>query len=576
MSDIALTIDGKSVCASLGMTILDAARTVGIRIPTLCWHEDLGKPSVCRVCVVEIEGQNTLQPACSYPVSQGMVVRTNTPKVRKARRMAVELLLAHHPDDCLSCQRNLKCELQQLAADFGIREIRFERVLRELPKDESSPSLVRDADKCINCRRCIEACEDVQGVAVLSTANRGFDSVVLPAFGDDLNSVVCVFCGQCTLACPTGAIAERDDTRRVWDALADPEIHVIVQTAPAIRTSLGEELGLPAGTVVTGKLVAALRRLGFDRVFDTDFTADLTIMEEGHELLERIEKGDAPLPLLTSCSPGWINFIERFYPDLLPHVSTCKSPQQMFGAVAKTYYAEHAEIDPGRLFVVSIMPCTAKKYECVRPEMRSSGFQDVDVVLTTRELGRMIREVGIDFESLSEEDYDDPLGISTGAAAIFGATGGVMEAALRTVYAVVTGTELPEDGMEFHDVRGLDGIKEAAVEIEGATIRAAVAHGLSNARKVMERISAGDAPWHFVEIMCCPGGCVGGGGQPIGTVMSSRADRGEALYEVDRDMPLRTSHTNPAVLKLYEEFLGRPLSERSHELLHTHYTAKKS
>ena len=576
MSDVALTIDGKSVCASPGMTILEAARTVGIKIPTLCWHADLGQPSVCRVCVVEIEGQNTLQPACSYPVSQGMVVRTNTPKVRKARRMAVELLLAHHPDDCLSCQRNLKCELQQLAADFGIREVRVERVLRELPKDESTPSIVRDADKCINCRRCIEACEDVQGVAVLSTANRGFESVVLPAFGDDLDSVVCVFCGQCTLACPTGAIIERDDTRRVWDVLADPKMHVVVQTAPAIRASLGEELGLAAGTVVTGKLVAALRRLGFDRVFDTDFTADLTIMEEGHELLERIEKGNAPLPLLTSCSPGWINFIERFYPDLLPHVSTCKSPQQMFGAVAKTYYAEHAEIDPGRIFVVSIMPCTAKKYECERPEMRSSGFQDVDVVLTTRELGRMIREVGIDFDSLPEEDYDDPLGISTGAAAIFGATGGVMEAALRTVYAVVTGTELPEDAMEFHDVRGLEGIKEVAVEIDGVTVKAAVAHGLSNARKIMDKISAGDAPWHFVEIMCCPGGCVGGGGQPIGTVMSSRADRGEALYEVDRDMPLRASHTNPAVLRLYEEFLGRPLSERSHELLHTHYTAKKS
>ncbi|HQD79535.1 MAG: NADH-dependent [FeFe] hydrogenase, group A6 [Bacillota bacterium] len=576
MSDITLTIDGKSVCASPEMTILEAARTVGIKIPTLCWHEDLGSPSVCRVCVVEIEGQNTLQPACSYPVSQGMTVRTNTPRVRNARRMAIELLLAHHPDDCLSCQRNLKCELQQLAADFGIREIRFERVSRKIPRDESTPSLVRDADKCINCRRCIEACEKIQGVAVLSTVNRGFDSVVLPAFGDDLDSVVCVLCGQCTLACPTGAIVERDDTGKVWDALADPNMHVVVQTAPAIRASLGEELGLPAGSIVTGKLVAALRKIGFDRVFDTDFAADLTIMEEGHELLDRIQKGNAPLPLLTSCSPGWINFVERFYPDLLPHVSTCKSPQQMFGAVAKTYYAERADIDPARIFVVSIMPCTAKKYECQRPEMRSSGFQDVDAVLTTRELGRMIREIGIDFDSLPEEEYDAPMGISTGAGAIFGATGGVMEAALRTVYAVVTGRELSEDGLEFHDVRGLEGIKEAEVDLEGATVRVAIAHGLGNARKVMETIRTGEAPWQFVEIMCCPGGCVGGGGQPIGTVMSSRAERGQALYEVDREMPLRESHKNPAVLALYQEFLDWPLSERSHELLHTHYTPKKS
>ena len=545
MSDITLTIDGKSVCASPEMTILEAARTVGIKIATLCWHEDLGSPSVCRVCVVEIEGQNTLQPACSYPVSQGMTVRTNTPRVRNARRMAIELLLAHHPDDCLSCQRNLKCELQQLAADFGIREIRFERVSRKIPRDESTPSLVRDADKCINCRRCIEACEKIQGVAVLSTVNRGFDSVVLPAFGDDLDSVVCVLCGQCTLACPTGAIVERDDTGKVWDALADPNMHVVVQTAPAIRASLGEELGLPAGSIVTGKLVAALRKIGFDRVFDTDFAADLTIMEEGHELLDRIQKGNAPLPLLTSCSPGWINFVERFYPDLLPHVSTCKSPQQMFGAVAKTYYAERADIDPARIFVVSIMPCTAKKYECQRPEMRSSGFQDVDAVLTTRELGRMIREIGIDFDSLPEEEYDAPMGISTGAGAIFGATGGVMEAALRTVYAVVTGRELSEDGLEFHDVRGLEGIKEAEVDLEGATVRVAIAHGLGNARKVMETIRTGEAPWQFVEIMCCPGGCVGGGGQPIGTVMSSRAERGQALYEVDREMPLRESHKNP-------------------------------
>lgn len=574
LADVTLTIDGKTVSAHVGTTILEAARAVGIKIPTLCFHEDLGRPAVCRVCVVEVAGQKTFQPACAYPVSNGMVVRTNTPAVREARRLAVELLLAHHPDDCLSCARNLNCELQSLASDLGIREIRFERITRGLPDDTSTPSIVRHPDRCINCRRCIEACDDVQGVAALGMVNRGFDSVVMPAYQDDLSDAVCALCGQCTLACPVGAIVERDDTDRVWAAIADPDIHVVVQTAPAIRVSLGEELGLPAGSVVTGKMVAALRRLGFDRVFDTDFTADLTIMEEGYELLDRIGAGDA-LPLITSCSPGWIKFIEHFYPELLPHVSTCKSPQQMFGALAKTYYAEHAGIDPGRIFVVSIMPCTAKKFECQRPEMRASGRQDVDVVLTTRELGRMIRMAGIDIASLPEEEFDAPLGISTGAGAIFGATGGVMEAALRTVYETITGSTLSREALEFTGVRGLSGVKEATVDVGGTPVSVAVGHGLANARKILERIAAGSAPWHFVEIMCCPGGCVGGGGQPIGTVMSTRAERGQALYQVDRDMPIRTSHRNPAVLALYQDFLGRPLSDRAHELLHTHYTPRK-
>ncbi|MGB4337283.1 MAG: NADH-dependent [FeFe] hydrogenase, group A6 [Bacillota bacterium] len=574
MSEITLTIDGIKVRTSPGSTILEAARKAGIKIPTLCWHEDLGVQSVCRLCVVEVNGARPLQPACSYPAADGMVVRTNTPAVRQARRLNLELLLARHPDGCLSCARNLKCELQQLAQDLGIRDIRFERMERGLPKDESSPSLVRDPNKCINCRRCLEACESVQSVATLSVVNRGFESVALPAFGDGLMDAVCVMCGQCSLACPTGAITERDDTERVWAALADPRKHVVVQTAPAVRVSLGEELGLPVGAIATGKMVAALRRLGFDRVFDTDFTADLTIMEEGHELLERM-KGSGPLPMFTSCSPGWIKFIEHFYPELLPHVSTCKSPQQMLGALAKTFYPDTAGIPRENVFVVSIMPCTAKKFEAQRPEMRSSGYQDIDVVLTTRELGRMLREAGIDFANLPEEEFDPPLGMSTGAGVIFGATGGVMEAALRTVYEVVTGDELEGESLEFHEVRGLEGVKEAEISLGGSKVRVAVAHGLSNARKVMERVKAGDAPWQFIEIMCCPGGCIGGGGQPIGTTMALRAQRAAALYTADRDMDLRSSHKNPAVNALYEQYLERPLSERSHELLHTHYTPRR-
>lgn len=573
MSDITLMIDNKQVQVKPGSTILEAARKAGVNIPTLCWHEDLGTPSVCRVCVVEIVGMRTLQPACSYLVAEGMKVRTNSPIVRKARKMAVELLLAHHPDDCLTCTRNLKCELQELAFELGIRDVRFARIQRGIPQDESSPSIIRDPDKCINCRRCLEVCQEVQGVAALSLVNRGFDTVVMPAYEAGLMDVVCVMCGQCSLVCPTGAIIERDDTAFVWEALADSSKHVIVQTAPAIRASLGEELGLPSGSIVTGKMVAALRQLGFDRVFDTDFAADLTIMEEGHELLERLNNGGV-LPLITSCSPGWIKYAEHFYPQLLPNISTCKSPQQMFGALAKTYYAEKAGVDPADIFMVSIMPCTAKKFEIQRPEMKSSGYKDVDVVLTTRELGRMLREAGIEFANLQEEEFDDPLGISTGAGAIFGATGGVMEAALRTVYEVTTGKALTDENIEFHDVRGLEGVKEATVNINGKALNVAVSHGLGNAKKVLEQINSGDASWQFIEIMCCPGGCVGGGGQPIGTKMDTRAKRATALYELDRDMEFRLSHKNEAVQILYKEFLDHPLSKRSHELLHTHYTIR--
>src|SRR5690554_2195230 len=572
MEMVKVTIDGREVQVPKNSTILAAARAAGIEVPTLCYNEDLDVKGMCRVCVVEVEGSRTLQTACSQPVSDGMVVHTNSPRVRQARRVNVELLLSNHPQDCLGCVRNQRCELQTLADQLGIRELRFPRQVKSEQKDISTPALVRDPSKCILCRRCVEVCHQVQGVGALYPVNRGFDTTIAPAGGVDLGDVACVQCGQCSLVCPVGAIYEQDHTERVWAALADPDKHVVVQTAPAIRVSIGEEMGLEPGAMTTEQMVAALRRLGFDKVFDTDFSADLTIMEEGHELLERLEKGGT-LPMITSCSPGWIKYIEHFYPDLLPHLSTCKSPQQMFGALAKTYYAEKAGIDPANIYVVSIMPCTAKKFECQRPEMTDSGYPDVDAVLTTRELGRMLRESGIKFSDLPEEEYDDPLGISTGAGLIFGATGGVMEAALRTVYEVVTGETLAS--LDFTDVRGLEGIKEAEVDLKGKKVKVAVAHGLGNARKLMDLINEGKADYQFIEIMCCPGGCIGGGGQPIPTTREIRQKRINAIYRADAGMPLRKSHENPAVQTLYKEFLGEPLGEKSHELLHTQYTKRE-
>lgn len=569
MEMITLTIDGKQVEVAKGSTVLSAAKKLGIKIPTLCYHPELSLEGSCRVCVVEVEGARGLVASCVFPAAEGMVVKTSTPVVREARKTVVELLLANHPQDCLTCQRNLNCELQTMAKDMGIREQRFEGQRKEYPKDLSNPSLVRDQEKCILCGRCVRVCAERQGAHVYSFANRGFDTTVVPAFNRGLGEAACVLCGQCANVCPVGAIVEVDDTERVFAALGDPTKHVVVQTAPAIRVALGEDLGMKPGSIVTGKMVAALRQLNFDKVFDTDFTADLTILEEGNEFLQRLQSGGT-LPMLTSCSPGWVNFMEINYPELLDHLSTAKSPQQMFGALAKTYYAEKAGIDPKDIVSVSIMPCTAKKTEATRPEMKSSGYQDVDYVLTTRELARMISSAGIDFKELPEEEFDNPMGIATGAAVIFGATGGVMEAALRTVHAVVTGKEMPK--LEYLPARGFEGIKEAVVDLEGTKVKIAVVHTLANAKIMMDKIRKGEADFHFIEVMACPGGCIGGGGQPYSKNPAEvRKQRMEAIYTADQLSKLRQSHLNPAVKTLYEEWLGEPLGEKSHHLLHTHY-----
>lgn len=569
MEMITLTINGQTVQAPKNATILEAARSAGIHIPTLCYHSELAPEGACRLCVVEATGARTLVASCVYPVAEGMVVKTNTDKVRAARRMVVELLLGNHPKDCLACQKSGDCELQNIAADLGLRKIRFEGGARKAHTiDASNPCLVRDQEKCILCGRCIRVCRDVQGMSVYSFAERGFDTIVSTAFEQDLGKVECSYCGQCASVCPTGAIVEKDDTEKVWSAINDPDKIVIVQTAPAVRVALGEELGMEPGSIVTGKMVAALRNLGFDRIFDTNFSADLTIMEEGHEFLHRLTNGGV-LPMITSCSPGWVNMIELKYPDLLPHLSSAKSPQQMFGAIAKTYYAEKAGIDPAKIVSVSVMPCTAKKAEAARPEMNASGYRDVDVVITTRELGRMIREAGLDFKHLPEDSYDSPLGTGTGAAVIFGTTGGVMEAALRTVADVLTGENLQT--VDYNDVRGMEQTREAELTIAGNTVKIAVVHTLASARKILERIRAGEADYQFIEVMACPGGCIGGGGQPIPVNAEIRRARREGLFDCDSANELRKSHENPEIKELYDTWLGKPLGEKAHSLLHTHY-----
>ncbi|HEY3424063.1 MAG TPA: NADH-dependent [FeFe] hydrogenase, group A6 [Negativicutes bacterium] len=573
--NVTLTIDGISVTVPEGTLILDAAKKIGINIPVLCYHPDLKVRATCRVCLVELKGQKKLRTACGNEVWEGAEFITTSKAVREARKTVLELILADHPQDCLQCIRNGSCELQQLASDFGITNTVFketECAQSKLPIEDGNPAIVRDPNKCVKCGRCVEVCQEVQTVGAINTAHRSTHYEVTTAFDKPLDEGTCIFCGQCVAVCPVGALYEKDDTAKVWAALENPEMHVVVQTAPAIRVALGEDFGMAAGSITTGKMVASLRRLGFDKVFDTNFSADVTILEEGNELLERLKNGGA-LPLITSCSPGWVNFVEKFYPELLPNVSSCKSPQQMFGALAKTYYAEKAGISPDKIFVVSIMPCTAKKYECARPEMNSSGYQDVDVVLTTRELARMIKQSYINFENLPDEKFDEPLGISTGAAVIFGTSGGVMEAALRTVYEVVTGQTLAN--LDFEIVRGFEGVKEAEVDLAGTKVKVAVANGMKNARVLLEKIKTGEVVYHFVEIMGCPTGCIGGGGQPYGTTCTTKESRMQSMYEIDRDSEIRQSHKNPAVTQLYEDFLGKPLGHKSHKLLHTHYTARK-
>ena len=576
MDLITLTIDGVEVQVEPGTTVLEAARKAHIHIPTLCYLEGINEIGACRICCVDT-GARSLQAACVLPVSQGMKVRTNTPAVREARKMNLELILSNHERKCLTCVRSGNCELQKLSHDLGVGdETRFEGRKTDRPIDDLSPSIVREPNKCVLCRRCVAACAKVQKIGVIGPVMRGFNTAIAPAWNKQLAEVSCVNCGQCIEACPVGCLHEKDDTEKVWDLLADPDRHVVVQTAPAVRAALGEEFGLPMGTCVTGKMAAALRRLGFDKVFDTDFGADLTIMEEGTELLGRLQNGGV-LPMITSCSPGWIKYCEHYYPEMIPNLSSCKSPHEMLGAVIKSYYAGREDLDPNKVVVVSVMPCTAKKFEAQRPELSNNGLQDVDVVITTRELARMIKEAGIDFARLPDEDFDDMFGESTGASVIFGVTGGVMEAALRTVYEVVTGKTLEK--LEFEGVRGFEGVKEATVQMGDLEVKVAVAHGTGNAARLLDAVKSGEKHYHFIEIMGCPGGCVTGGGQPIVCAdvqaeVNVKELRAKALYGEDEGKKLRKSHENPSIKKLYAEFLGEPNSHRAHKLLHTTYVTR--
>ena len=579
METVNIKINGMPLSVPKGYTIFEAARSAGINIPTLCYLKDINEIGACRICVVEVKGARSLVASCVYPVNEGMEVITNSPAVLKSRRLTLELILSTHEKKCLSCVRSGDCELQRLCKELGVEDSgKFDGARPEYELDTSAPHMYRDNNKCILCRRCVAACENLQAVGVIGPNERGFNTHIGCAFEAELGETACVSCGQCIVACPTGALSERDDTGKVWAALDDPDKVVIVNTAPSIRATLGEAFGMPIGTNVEGKMVTALRMLGFDKVFDTDFSADLTIMEEANEFIERVKNG-GKLPLITSCSPGWVKFCEHYFPDMVDNLSSCKSPQQMFGAVIKTYYAEKMGIDPKKIVVVSVMPCTAKKFEAGRDDQSAAGVPDVDIALTTRELARMIDRAGIMFTELPDSEFDAPLGTATGAGVIFGATGGVMEAALRTAVETLTDTKLDDQTMEFHDVRGTEGIKEASYQVGDLNVKVAVASGLANAKKLLTDIREGKAEYHFVEIMACPGGCVNGGGQPIQPASvrnftDLKALRAAALYEEDRNLPYRKSHDNPIIKEVYDNYFGKPGSHKAHEVLHTTYVKR--
>ena len=577
MEMVNIKINGMPLSVPSGITILEAARYAGIEIPTLCYLKKINQIGACRICMVEVKGARSLVASCVFPVNEGMEILTNSDRVRNSRRTTLELILSTHERKCLSCVRSTNCELQKLCKEYGVEnESKFDGITPDYAYDDSMPHMIRDNSKCILCRRCVAACDE-QGISVIGANARGFDTCITSPFEREIKEFSCIACGQCIVNCPTGALREKDDTPKVLEAINDPEKYVVVQTAPAVRAALGEEFGLPIGTDVEGKMVAALRRLGFDKVFDTDFSADLTIMEESNELIERITNGGA-LPMITSCSPGWVKYCEHYYPEQLDHLSTCKSPQQMFGATLKTWYAQKMDIDPAKIVSVSVMPCTAKKFEVGRDDQSASGYADVDISITTRELARMIKSAGISFNSLPDETYDSPLGEGSGAAVIFGATGGVMEAALRTAVEKITGQAL--DNVDFTEVRGMEGVKEATYTVGDLSIKVAVASGTKNAKTLMEQIKNGTSEYQFIEIMGCPGGCVNGGGQPI-VSPTVREDvdvkglRAKALYDEDAALSVRKSHELPAITKLYDEYFGKPNSHKAHELLHTTYTARK-
>ena len=577
MDMVNIKINGVPVQAPKGSTILEAARIAGIEIPTLCFLKDINEIGACRICVVEVKGARSLVASCVYPINEGMEIFTNTPKVLESRKTTLQLILSNHDKKCLSCVRSGNCELQKLCRDLGVEdEEKFAGVRTEYEIDDSSAHMIRDNGKCILCRRCSAVCEKVQAVGVIGANERGFKTIMGTSFENGLADTSCVSCGQCIAVCPTGALREKEAIDDVFAAIADPEKTVVVQTAPAVRAALGEAFGMPIGTDVEGKMACALRRLGFDKVFDTDFAADLTIMEEANEFLSRVKNG-GKLPLITSCSPGWVKYCEHYFPELTDNLSSCKSPMQMFGATVKTYYAEKMGLDPKNIVVVAVMPCTAKKFEIGRDDENAAGIPDVDFAITTRELARMIDKAGLKFTQLPDEKFDEPLGLSTGAAVIFGATGGVMEAALRTAVETLTGEELKS--LDFTDVRGTQGIKEASYDVAGMTVKVAVASGLANAKELLKKVESGEADYHFIEIMGCPGGCVNGGGQPqqpgyIRNTVDIRALRAKVLYDIDADMPIRKSHENPAIKAIYNEYFGEPGSEKAHHVLHTTYVKR--